>query len=393
MDLEGFKLRLAERVANPLAKSTHADDFKAIVQDTDDAGREAVDHTADLSAHPRSLDDKVKHYRDAISNQSPLLRRTPMPLTGVTSKAVYTLPSADKMPATEKVIVKPYHEKLNPKANFWQHHPIQGWAEMTNQSLWYAADMGHMHQKVHVSEHAMSPLHPKEPGIAIHMDPSAELIRHMGPSGYSIDMHDDLPKIAAMDFLSNNLDRHAANLMFLPKGSVNRDGQPLRSRLLAIDHGRSFQYHASNKGAPRKIHDPLLGTVDVPHDAKVAHETEGKTGDTLLNYVESGALNHVGMLGEMFGRDSIKTGSGLFPPIAKWWPTVRNRIVDAMNRRILSLREPRMQQHIQKNFMERVKLLDNIARNPDWYTYLAQEKDLKIPLHIWDRNEKEEANP
>jgi hypothetical protein len=316
-----------------------------------------------------------------------------MSLTGVTSKAVFTLPSADKLPANEKVIVKPYHERLNAKADFWQHHPIQGWAEMTNQSLWHAAGMGHMHQKVHVSEHAMGPFHPQEPGLAIHMHPNADLIGRIRPADYSIDMHDDLPKIAAMDFLSNNLDRHEANLMFLPKGTKDENGQPLQSRLLAIDHGRSFQYHASNKGAPSKIHDPLLGSVTPDPDIVREFNTEGKTGDNFLNYVQSRALNHVGELGEMFGRKSLKSGEGIFPPIAKWWPTVRNQVVHTMNQRIMGLREPRMQEHIQRNFTERVKLLDNIARNPDWYTWLSREKDLRVPLHIWDRNEHEDRNP
>lgn len=388
-----FRMRLMEKGGAPLVKALDPQDFSTLLLETNPNGGEVVDHTKELSAHPPHMNPKVEHYRNAISGQAPLMRHAPLTLTGVTAKAVFALPHSGNMSSPDRAIVKPYHEAINPRAKFWQHHPIQGWAEMTNQSLWHAADMGHMHQNVHVSEHSMGPGHEKEPGVVIHMAPDADFVYRMGPRQYEPSMHDELPKIAAMDFLTNNMDRHQANLMFLPHGAVDHNGQPVRSRLLAIDHGRSFQYHASNKGAPKQIKDPLLGTIAVDEDIRNAFEREGKTNDNLLNYASAKGIQEVAQLGHMFGKRNLMSPEGLIPILEKWWPQVRDRVVQTMEQRIENLREPRMQEHIRKNFMERVKLLDNIANNPDYYKYQARVKDLEVPLHIWNRDDNENPNP
>ncbi len=389
-NLSTFKLRMA---GVPLSKSLDPEHFKGIVNESDPKGGEVVDHTQELSAHPPAIDPHVQRYRAAIAGNSPVVQRAPVSLHGVTAKTVLALPTADNMTKPSRVIIKPYHEVLNPRAEFWQHHPIQGWAEMTNQALWHAADMGHMHQNVHVSEHAMGPGHEKEPGLVIHMAPDADLGYRMKLSQYDPDMQEDLTRIGVMDFLANNLDRHEANLMFRPRNAVDENGQPFRSRLLAIDHGRAFQYHASNKGAPSRVQDPILGTIDVDSDLKEQYNRSGKSGDNLLSYVDARGLQPIAMLGQMFGKNSPAHPNFLVPIIAKWWPHVRDSVVNAMDRRIMLLREPRMQEHVRKNFMERVQLLDKIANDPQWYLTQGKVKDLKVPLHVWDRSANENRNP
>lgn len=401
MDLQRFQQRMAERQLAPLAKAVDPNDFAGMVKEISADGPSVVDHTPDLSAHHPSHHPKVEHYRKAIAGATPLMSRTPEGISGVTSKAVYTLPTADNMTNPDKVIVKPYHEHLHPKVKFWQHHPIQGWAEMTNQSLWHAADMGHMHQTVHVSEHPMGQGHDKEPALVIHMEPQADFIQQLTPAQHSDDIHADLPKIAAMDFLTNNLDRHPANLLFKPKppglsrlrSFFDRSPRPPQSRLVAIDHSRSFQYHASNKGAPEFVMDPFHGKLAVPSEDRKARETEGKTKDNLLHYANAAAFKAVDEIGSMFGHPSVGTPKGLIGGIANWWPHVRDRVVATLERRLEGLREPRMREHIQKNFNERVRMLDKISYNPDWYTWLSKPADLEIPMHIWNRNEDANHNP
>jgi hypothetical protein len=388
MGLREFQMRLAKHAhvdVGLLRKSLHPDDFTGIINETTPEGHAVVDHLPDLSAHPPSHDARVQHYNQAIADQSPLVRKTPISLTGITAKAVLSLPRADSIPAADRYIIKPYHEVINPKATFWQHHPIQGWAEMSNQALWHAAGMGAMHQKVHVSEHHMGPGREKEPAIVIKMENGADFANHLTPSHYSLAMHDELPKIAAMDFLSNNLDRHQANLMFLPAGARDDKGQLVRNRILAIDHGRSFQYHASNKGAPKVVHDPFLGTLPVDEETRKDYEREGKASDNLVNYIAAKGIREFDNWGTMYGKRSIVGPHHLFPVIARWWPGVRDNVVQAMNQRLGGLREPQMREHILKNFNERVGLLDKIAANPEWWMRESKVRHLEVPLHVWNR--------
>jgi len=179
MGLREFQSRWAQKAGTALKKAVYPGDFAAIVNEVSPHGNTVVDHTKDLSAHPTEHNSRVEHYNRAISGQAPVVRKTPMTLTGVTAKAVIALPTDKTLTRPDRYIIKPYHETIHPKAGFWQHHPIQGWAEMSNQALWHAADMGHMHQKVHVSEHAMGPGHEKEPAIVIKMEPDVDFAYHL----------------------------------------------------------------------------------------------------------------------------------------------------------------------------------------------------------------------
>ncbi len=384
-ELEAFLKRTP--IDKSLIKAVHPNDFSAIIKETDPAGADVVDHTQDLNAHPRSINNKVEHYRSAISGSSPMVRTTPTSLFGVSAKATYSLPRADKMQSPYKVLVKPYHEKLHERAKFWQKHPIQGWAEMTNQSLWHAAGIGHMHQQVHVSEHDMGPGFEKHPAIVVHMDPRAQAVQEMpgDPNAFSNDMMHDIPKIAIMDFLTNNMDRHRQNLLYLPQDARDEEGFPVRSRLLAIDHGRNFQYHASHKGAPKFINDPLIGDIPLPTEEQDKINQEGKNKDNLIHYFDSDALRTIEHSSRFEGNPPFVSPRIIIPAIARWWPNVRRQVIAAMDSRLRGLRESQMSEHIRKNFIERVNLLDKIAARPEWYLTQAEYKDLNVPLHVWDR--------
>lgn len=386
MGLKEFQLRLSERSGLPLAalsKAVHPDDFTAILAESAPEGPATVDHVPDLSAHPPSHNARVLQYNDMIAHQTPMSRKVEVNLAGLTAKAMFLVrhPTQHKL---ERYIVKPYHEVIVPMVKFWQHHHIQGWAEMTNQALWHAADMGHMHQQVHVSEHPMGLGHEREPGLVIKMEPTAGFAKRLTAEQYSTDMHADLPKIAVMDFLSNNLDRHRNNLMFMPVGSVDDNSQSLRSRILAIDHGRSFQYHASNRGPPKFIQDALHGPLPVDAEVAAEYAHEGKSGDNLIPYVFSHGIREFADWGRKFGEPPLTDPSFLALSISRWWPSVRNNVVSALHKRLESLREPRMREHINRNFNERVALLDKIAADPRLWRK-AKFQDFNVPLYVWDR--------
>jgi hypothetical protein len=381
MSLQEFQARLGV----PLNKSTHPDDFEAIRKETDAQGSDIVDHLPDLSAHPQAMGGKVEEYRNAINKGAPLMRTTPAALHGQTAKILYKVHSAVNLPAGKEVLVKPYHEKIHHKAKYWQGHQIAGWSEMSNQSLWHAAGMGDMHQEAHVSEHDMGPGLDKHPALVVHMEPDADYVEGLHTLDYSPKMGSDAVKVGVMDFLTNNLDRHGHNLLVRPQNAVDSSGIPRASRLLGIDHTRSFQYHAAHKGVPSHIDDYFLGPITIPEETRTAKNAEGKSVDSLLPYLQSDAMSKISEVAMGSGDPAIHNPTHYLKVIEQWWPEVRNRVINAFHDRLLSIKEPRMKQHLLENFKTRTEKLDDIAARADWYKSSAKISDLDVPLKVWDR--------
>jgi len=382
MSLQAFQKRLGI----PLAKSTTPEDFSAIRKETDTTGADAVDHTPDLKAHPPGLGTRVEEYRKAIAHASPLMRVTPSKLQGQTAKVLYKVHSATNLPVGKTVLVKPYHEKLHHKAKYWQNHPIQGWAEMTNQSLYHSAGLGQAHQDVHVSEHDMGPGFEKHPALVIHMEPGTDYVHEgLHPFDYTPKIGSDAAKIGIMDFLTNNLDRHRHNLLVRPHDSVDMHGVPHSSKLVAIDHSRSFQYHAAHKGIPSHVDDMFLGPMTVPEDIRSTKNAEGKSVDNLLPYLQSDAMGAVSGIAMGAGQPNIDHPKHFLAVIEQWWPAVRDRVLSTFGDRLRGIKEPRMKEHLMSNFMARVEKLDDIAARADWYGTEGKVKDLDVPLKVWDR--------
>lgn len=379
MDLVKFQKRLGTPLGIPLSKSFNAEDFAGMIGGIDRKGADTVDHTQQLEAHPRTMNTRADRYRNSIADNAPMVSRLPKELDGVSPKLSFHIPIADQMPKGDSVIVKPYHESIDPRASYWQKHLTQGWAEMTNQNLWHAADMGHMHQRVHIAEHNMGPGYEKEPVVVIHTHPEAKEIGEMHPADYDEQMHEDGARIAAMDFLTNNIDRHAGNLMYLPANATNDDGTPVKSRLIGIDHGRSLQYQASHKGIPETYDDSFMGEVHVPDEYRDAENAKGKKEDTVLKYLDSYGMMALDDAGKN-RMPSIASPDGFIPHIAEWWPEVRHKVMASMTDSLNAIRDPKLREHIMKNFQIRAEKLDDIAARPDFYEY-ADQDDFKIPIH------------
>lgn len=148
--------------------------------------------------------------------------------TGISPKAVYKLP-VDGHHEHQRFMVKPYHDADN---------ELAGWSEATSQQLYHAAGIGHVHQKSFVARHGHGDL--EAPVTAIHLE-DARPLDQIPSSHFAPTAEDDARKIALMDFLTSNKDRHEHNLMVRPDGS-----------LLAIDHGKAFTY-AAPWSAPKEF--------------------------------------------------------------------------------------------------------------------------------------------
>jgi ADP-ribose pyrophosphatase YjhB (NUDIX family)/GNAT superfamily N-acetyltransferase len=131
-------------------------------------------------------------------------------------KVVYTL----QVPGhrePQKVMVKPYSSFLR---------KLEGWSELTNQAVYHAAGLGHLHQDVFPVAHGSGDH--QVPAIGIHIVPAQEA-HNVAPKDLHPDAEQEARKIDVMDFLSGNTDRKGANLLVRPDG-----------HLLAIDHSSAW---------------------------------------------------------------------------------------------------------------------------------------------------------
>lgn len=340
----------------PMRKAQVDSDFKHIVGALDTNASSVVDHGPHLEAHPPEMDPQVGFYQQTFLNSPSVVRKVKSPkLGGVSKKVVFDSGHGDTF------MVKPYHERVTKSAASWMHRPIQGWAEMTNQSLYHAAGLGHMHQKVHVSEHDMGPGHENEPALVVHMEPHTKEAIDMQPADYHESMLHDAAKIGAMDFLTHNMDRHSHNLLVRHPDHFNPEAHG--SRLMAIDHGRSFQYKYSTKNP--KFEAAAGGN---PLD------------DNLANYLQSGAMATLSRFSSADGGPKVSNPAHFIPVLKQWWPKARDSVVATMHYHLKSVKDQASRSHMWKNFMERVGKLDDITRHSDEFMDGDREM-LSVPIY------------
>ncbi len=196
------------RKAEPMAKAVPKLSF--IEGGGDQA--DSVAHTAHLKVpeHAQAGAAEFDHMQRAQEIHAP----THDDPGGNSPKAVFRAPSGNHY------LVKPYHEDGTP------FHA--GWSEMTNQALYHAGGIGHLHQTVHtrMMEGRNGEQHP---AVVVHMDPSK--VRATDFRGQLTQQaKEDAGKINVMDSLVANHDRHGGNVM------VSEDG----NQVMAIDHGHAF---------------------------------------------------------------------------------------------------------------------------------------------------------
>jgi 8-oxo-dGTP pyrophosphatase MutT (NUDIX family)/GNAT superfamily N-acetyltransferase len=348
----------------PLSKAIKTEHFKGVVRALDKNGPKMVDHTPDLTAHPESHAPEVEAYHNHVLNHPKSIRPKAggIALTenGVTRKKIFhaQVPGQNE---PGKFMVKPYHEHLIRAARGFQKYPIQGWAEMTNQALFHAGGIGHLHQKVHVAEHDMGPGHEKEPALVVSLAPNHTQADDVDE--YNDSYSNDLRKIAMMDFLSNNQDRHGGNLMF-----NSTTGSPL-----AVDNSRNFQYIAP-------------------------HRHCGGGADNFGKYVRGSAI---GSADPLLGRTLTMQGKRHeaeqklmenYSPVFDWWGQVGGKIRDEFHRRLGQIKDPEARAHLKRNFDARADYLDDRAKfgidnfGSQWYN---DPVDMYKPGQLTDEEQEE----
>ncbi len=398
-----------------LAKAVRPEDFTRIGKKTlHEAGPFNVDHKPELMAHPQEAAGATEWYRAHVLGGDKVakpLKGTRKAAEGITAKLRYAGPPG----SDTTFMVKPYHENIEKKVK-WQHMPIQGWAEMTNQALFHAAGIGDLHQHVHVDEHptpnpaeakrisasnairkdpyyydrlpeshraALAPegasAVQQQPALVIHMKPnqkSAWGLYTDAEPGEKEKAHahpEDVARIGIMDFLSNNLDRHGGNLLF-----DMDSGKPL-----AVDHSRNFQYTLTHKMkragmGRRELANFNHGREEFEVPSREFGRRKFDRYDRFVDYLDQGALApYNSMRSRIGGPDSYKNQMKILeemkPHIEEWWPKVRDNVVKTMDERLKQIKNPDDAAHIRRNFHARVRWLDDRAHNglenfgADWY--------------------------
>lgn len=337
----------------PIEKAVNPKDFKSIVRASTPEGKNYVDHTLHLNEHPEEHRDWVSGYRNEILGSPKVYKKLKKAQDGITKKVILTqnTPTGD----AEKFMVKPYHERVIKRIQGWQKFPVQGWAEMTNQALYHAGEIGHLHQKVHVSEHNMGENNQAEPALVVRLEKGFTPIwKKMSESTqdvydkFSRKTKQDALKIGLMDFLTNNLDRHGGNLMMADNGDLK-----------AIDHSRSFQYvnNPNHKWEGRKTLKGIHNLEDKISPYIVGSDTSvGVFVQRPINYKER--------------MDLLQDHAA---PVFDWWGRVGNNVRDTMHKHLEAIKNPEVRAHIKRNFDARADWLDERAKfgienyGEDWY--------------------------
>jgi hypothetical protein len=255
-------------------------------------------------------------------------------------------------------MIKPYHEKVIARVRQWMQHPHQGWAEMTNQALFNAAGIGHLHQKVHVDEHNMGAGHEKEPALVVHLQPGYKDVASGGRQSFGGEENRAaLRKIALMDFLGNNLDRHAGNLMI-----HSESGAPL-----AVDHSRNFQYKAER-------------------DKRRAWST-----DTFLPYLQKSSIGGTDPEPSPRSWEEKQAFMERYAPAFEWWGEQSPKVRETFNQRLNQIQDPHVREHLKRNFEARADWLDERARF-GLENYGANWAEDTIPIYKPDQMTDEQAD-
>lgn len=306
--------------------------LSAIRRDSVEKGRKII-----ASPEIHQIPEPVLPYRQLFEER---LRNSPEVAQprwkspgGIGTKVVYDV---DNQP----FLLKPYHE--DPMDIGYARVPMYGWAELTSQDMYHAGGIGDLHQKVFLTDYDVDG--ERVPMIAIAMDPDMrevdDLIENKDPLGDPQKDHPrlrkDVAKIAFMDFLTGNLDRHGSNLMWGYK-----DGVP---KLLSIDHGRSFQYLMGAGERWGTHHDP-----DKLNRDYLWHYNVGTRGYWPLHDI----------IGESWDDEALEDA-------VRWWTANREKIVGAFARNLKAVKSPVLRYHLARNLRDRKKLLDRFAE--DWQT-------------------------
>ncbi len=226
-------------------------------------------------------------------------------------------------------LVKPYLEDSVPHS---------GWNEGTSQELYHAAEIPHLHQKSFVASYNNGDQH--IPATVIHLE-EAKPIHKMSKQEIlekNPKADEEARKVAIMDFLTSNKDRHSGNLMVKPNG-----------QLLAIDHGLAFSY---------LLWRPAFANHCRPAFAiptkEMCYAPSRTTGTNFKRFTQKATS---------LLTDAHETNDLDYHRVLKhWWPLVSPDVKRAFQKRLELIQNPAIRRHLEAGFNARHKWLDDEAK-------------------------------
>jgi len=290
--------------SSDLEKAVQPKDINRLKTKTNTSAPDLVDHAPFEASDPAS-----ENYKAMLNDPKQFKGEGIRQFGGISAKMVHKV-------GDETYMSKPYHKKIESATRSWCKHPVLGWASMATKHMFHAAGMGdnvedvsvHTHQGVPMTVHKFDkgakPLPPARRDEL--RDPGAQVQGH---------------KIAILDYLSNNLDRHHGNILYNPE----------ENKLLAIDHERSFQYEKpiSNFTYP-------FGGNEIPRSYL--------TGRALREFKTTFGDEHSEEIGE-------------------WWGDHKDAIKDSFYKNLEHIKDPYVKNHMKTNFDSRWDLLSDFANH------------------------------
>jgi hypothetical protein len=327
---------ISDMTLGDLSKAIEKKDWSKLVNKTDEDAPLAVDYKPHIQQFPVH-----SKYTSQILESSAKIPNHNYAEAGTGSKIVHETP--DKY----LFMTKPYHKKIESKTRSWVKHPITGWATMATKALFNAGKIGHLaedvsaheHEGVPVTVHKFAQNHHMYRGIKSRPNESVD------PS--------DIHKIAVMDFLTNNLDRHRGNLMIGNHTQAN-GFKPI----LAIDHERNFQYQkpmAFMSGGPS-----LEGYEDMQTETPWAYL---RGSPALKSYHSSqNWSSHEGLV--------------------DWWNEHGQKIKDEMENQLGSIKDESVRKHVRDNFNDRWHKMNDWSRDMSQH---PESDDMYLPQSLGSR--------
>lgn len=225
-----------ERMPEDDLHKTMGEIEKAIGHDLNARATDFYDHDAMMKLHPEVHQDKVNYFEANVNKTPEVIPPVAIHAPAKDRRAIGVEGKAFYNHGKNRYLIKggAFHwDKID---------AIGGFNEIASQAAYHAAGIGHLHQAVHATYHEGDR---RLPAIAIHMEPEGYKLvedvrkalqaqKENKPIDFSLQTQrsnhtDSYSKMAIMDHLLGNFDRHEGNFWVKP------DGSPI-----AIDNGGSF---------------------------------------------------------------------------------------------------------------------------------------------------------
>jgi hypothetical protein len=311
-------------------------DWQKVKKSHSAIGNKYVDHAAHLERHPAP-----EEYQKFVESPTAIESRH-KEFKGVRGKAVHNLPTAE---GHSTVMTKPYHASVEKGAKTWFRYPISGWSTMVTREIFKAAELGtvgedvstHMVDNVPVTVHKFGKDF-ETVNDAMYNNGNKPGIRENENETYlkkTINQN-HVMKIAIIDFLTGNIDRHSNNVL-VGKNTDSTGHHPI----LAIDHERSFQYikHVNQDAFADKTR---LGR----------NKIQSPDFERPVDYLENSGLIFAARANGFHDPAELKT----------WWESHGQKIKNVLTQNLTLIKDQSLRDHIKRNFLQRCTVLDEWIR-------------------------------